>query len=266
MNRSEAKPAAMGTLAWGEANAGELAAAERCRLLGNLAYVQMLETLDFLGQRLGLLRPTDTPLEALMPPQTALVADALELATTTHQQALILHSWRTYFFGAMLAKQERIEFDKSIFFASAILHDVGLTDDHSPTLCARCFAISGGERVHQYLIAKGHPPELGRNVGDAIALHLNAWVSKRRHGAEAHLLSRGAFCDLFGAGRRRLTQRSLEQVLTRFPRDGVIDALKFETANHRQGTRAAIMTGISGGKAPPDPFQHVSGERRDLRD
>ncbi|WP_298211828.1 HD domain-containing protein [Acidovorax sp.] len=250
---------AMGTLVWGAGNCGELGRLEKVQLIGNLAYVQVREAVDGLRQHLGLLRPTATVFDDLFPPRCALVDDALQLAQETHEEALLFHSWRTYFFGAMLAAHERIEYDPPLFFAAAILHDVALTKDHSPHLCERCFALSGGDRVRDFLNAKGHPHEVGSKVGNAIALHLNGWVSRKRHGAEAHLVSRGAVCDLFGAGRRRFAQDTLVQVLTRFPRDGVIEALQFEVAKHRQDTRAAVMTGLSGGKAPPDPFRNVPG-------
>ena len=254
---SQSRPesrASMGTLVWGQGSAGELGYGEKFRLIGSLAYVQVREAVDAIRHGAGFLRPSEIALDDLLPPETALVEDAVSLAEETHEQALLFHSWRTYLFGALLAAHEKIEYDRPLLFAAAILHDIGLTEGHEPSLCKRCFALSGGERVRDYLRQNGHPAEVGQKVGDAIALHLNAWVSKRRHGAEAHLVSRGAFCDLFGTGRRRLAQTSLTQILQRFPRAGVIEALQFETADHRKGTRAAFMTGLAGGKAPADPF------------
>ena len=247
----------MGSLAWGAGKPGELSRAEKHRLIGNLAYVQVREAFDATRQRIGLLRPNVIALDDLAPPQDGLATDALGLAEETHSQALLFHSWRTYYFGALIAAHEGVEYDRSLFFASAILHDVGLTKGHSPHLCERCFALSGGERVHDFLRAKGHPPETAKEVGDAIAIHLNAWVSKRQYGAEAHLVSRGAVCDLFGGGRRRVAKETVVQVLQRYPRGGAVEALQFETAEHLPGTRAAIMTGLTGGKAPPDPFVGV---------
>ncbi len=245
----------LGTLAWGKKKAGKLNSAEKGRIVANIAYLQIREACDGARQSLGGLRPQPLDLDDLSPPQTSLVTDALHLAEATHEQPLLFHSWRVYFFGAMLAAHERIEFDRSIFFASAILHDIGLTKDHSPKLCDCCFAISGGARVQEYLCTKGHPPATSDKIGNAIALHLNAWVSKTKHGAEAHLVSRGAVCDVFGAGRRRLPKGALAQLLSRFPRTGVIEGLQYETADHFPGSRPAVMTRLTGGKAPPDPFR-----------
>ncbi|MEM5431085.1 HD domain-containing protein [Cupriavidus oxalaticus] len=247
----------MGTLAWGVGNGGELNRLEKARLVRNLAYVQVRDVVDTLRHRIGLLRPNAISLDEMAPPTTALTEDAMQLAEETHDKALLFHSWRTYYFGAMLAAHERIDYDRSLFFAAAILHDIGLTTSHSPHLCDCCFAMSGGVRVRDYLRAKGHSHDVREKVGDAIALHLNGWVSKRRHGAVAHLVSRGAGCDLFGAGRRRLEQTTLAKVLERYPRDGVIEALQFETADHHLDTRPAVMTALAGRKAPPDPFRRV---------
>jgi hypothetical protein len=84
-------------------------------------------------------------------------------------------------------------------------------------------ALSGGDRVDAYLREKGHSGEVAHQVGDAIAIHLNTWVPIRRYGAEAHPVSRGAMCDLFGADRRRLPHDSLVQILRRNPRAGMIE-------------------------------------------
>lgn len=248
----------MGTMAWGRGRTGSLGLVEKIRVVGNLGYLQAREASDALRRAAaGGLQPATIELADLMPPETSLVEDALALAEETQEQALLFHSWRTYLFGVLLAAHELIPIDRPRFFAAALLHDTGLTRGHVPRVSDRCFALSGGERVDAYLREKGHPTDVAHEVGDAIALHLNGWVSRRRHGAEAHLVSRGAVCDLFGAGRRRLPHDSVVQILQRFPRDGMIEGLQFETAVHPAGTRPAVMTRLAGGKAPTDHFRHV---------
>lgn len=83
----------MGSLAWGEGNRGELSRVEKCRLIGNLAYVQVREVFDAARQRIGLLQPSPIALDDLLPPQDSLAIDALGLAEETHNQALLFHSW-----------------------------------------------------------------------------------------------------------------------------------------------------------------------------
>lgn len=254
MNGSSLGVRLMGTLAWGEGGTGRLCARERLALVRNLAFVQCREQVDAMCWHLGLLKPRPIKLDELAPPENALVNDALQLAEETHDTALLYHSWRTYFFGALIAAHEGIAFERSVFFAASILHDIGLTRTHEPDACHCCFALSGGQRAAAHLRNAGAFCHVAEKVGDAIALHLNAWVSRRLHGAEAHLVSRGAVCDLFGAGRRRIHPQNLDEVHATYPRDGVIEALRYGSVEHCAGTRAAVMTRLTGGKAPPDPF------------
>lgn len=255
-NNPGSRPA-MGTMAWGRGRAGALGLGEKLRLIGNLGYLQVREAVDGIRHEVGLLRTSTIELNDLLPPDTSLVRDALGFAEETQQQALLFHSWRTYLFGVLLAAHEEIPVDRSLLFAAAILHDTGLTSGHTPQVTERCFALSGGDRVDAYLREKGHPHEVAYQVGDAIAIHLNAWVSVKRYGAEAHLVSRGAVCDLFGAGRRRLPHDSLVQILRLYPRAGMIEGLRFETAVHPAGSRPAVMTRLAGSKAPADKFREV---------
>jgi hypothetical protein len=247
----------MGTLAWGERRQGRLTRAETLRMIANLAFVQAREAKDWLGSMLGLLRPDPIEIEALSPPDSALVRDALAHAEATHQTALLRHSWRTFYLGALIARHDDIPYDPEVFFAAAILHDLGLTQTHPVPLSQCCFGASGGHRAREHLHHCGHP-QAAEAVGDAIALHLNVYVSRRLHGPEAFLLARGAVCDLFGAGWRRVAQPSRLELHRRFPRDGVIEALQFETADHMAGSRAALLTRLSGGKAPRTPYPETN--------
>lgn len=250
------KPA-MGSLQWGRSSQGRLNAIQTARLVANMAMLQVREMLDTARYGLRLGKPRAIGLQTLAPPDNLLVSDCLALAVATHDPRLLAHSWRTYYLGRLLGVQEGITHDASLLFASAILHDLGLTDGHVPSLSQACFACSGGQRVHQYLCDKGHAQTISQQVGDAIALHLNAWVSKRHHGAHAHLLARGAVCDLFGFSRRRIAKSDLSSLLHQFPREGVMQVLQFETAHHLPGTRAYVMTRLSGGRAPADPYAEM---------
>ncbi|MDD7908443.1 HD domain-containing protein [Pseudovibrio exalbescens] len=248
----------MGTLAWGRREGrysrGRLTRLERLALVRNMAHLQLIELGDLFRRRLGLLQPERALLEELLPKKTALVDDALSLAKETHAEALLHHSWRTYLFGALLGRHAGLNYDPELLFASCILHDLGISSDRDthPEEC--CFAVSGAERACSHLAAKGHDTDKVNRIGDAMALHLNAYVSSRLHGAEAHLVSRGAVCDLFGAGVRRLAGASVDEIMLRHPREGVVDALGFETFRHLPGTRAAVMTALAGGNAPKTPL------------
>lgn len=244
----------MGTVSWGESGSGVLSRSDRFTLIRNLAFVQSREMVDAIRQRLNLLPLPDEALDSLRPPTRALANDALSFARDTHSEALMFHSLRTYFMGRLIAAQCKIEYDDDIFFAAAMLHDLGLTSNNPVAVSQCCFAVHGAARAKAHLDSCGHDHSKSDKVSEAIALHLNIHVSKRLHGAEAHLLARGATCDLFGFGRRRIQTSNLKELFHRYPRDGVIEALRFETADHLKGSRAEFLTRLSKGKAPRTPF------------
>ncbi|MFY0596854.1 MAG: phosphohydrolase [Cognatishimia sp.] len=241
---------AMGSLEWGLATKGALNTREKMAMVRNLAFVQSREAIDGLRAKLGWLRPNDVSLDALMPKQTGLTKDALDHAMETHETPLLFHSWRTYFMGRLIAENDGITHDAEMLFAASILHDIALTDSHQQSTDQCCFAISGGERVRNFIQTCGHSHRIADQIGEAIALHLNMHVKRKLHGAEAYLLSRGAVCDLFGAGHRRISKRTMSDLHERYPRHGAIEALGFETLDHYENSRPGFMTSLTGKKRP----------------
>ncbi|KZL02839.1 MULTISPECIES: HD domain-containing protein [unclassified Pseudovibrio] len=248
----------MGSLNWGHRDGayskGRLTPLEHLTLVGNLVRTQLVELGDSVKDRLGLLAPVSSELEALLPVETGLVRDSLDFAVETHDARLLHHSWRTYLFGVLLGEYAGVPFDRELLFSAAILHDSGLINNRETHVHECCFAISGAEVACNHLSSCGHDADTVHRVGDAIALHLNAYVSARAHGGEAYLVNRGAMCDLFGAGHRRLAKSSVDEIMHKHPREGVIEALEFETARHLKGTRPYVLTKLTGGKAPKTAF------------
>ncbi|WP_310619622.1 HD domain-containing protein [Flexibacterium corallicola] len=248
----------MGTLAWSERQApydkGRLTNWEKVRLFGNVARMGLLEAKDQALYKFGRISRTEASLEDLLPPQTALVEDSLSFARETHSKSLLDHSWRTYYFGALLGRYAKLDVDRELLFAAAILHDTGLVKERPVDVSACCFAVAGGKRSRDHLISCGHCERKARGIGDAISLHMNLYVSARTHGAVAHLLSRGAMCDVFSLGARRIGRSSLQSLMSKHPRSGLIQALEIETAEHLSGTRPAVMGRLSGGKMPKTAF------------
>ncbi|SFT89868.1 HD domain-containing protein [Pseudovibrio denitrificans] len=248
----------MGSLNWGQRTGayskGRMTQLEHLKLVGNLVRTQLVDLGDTVKDRLGLLSPVSSELEALLPADTSLVRDSLEFAAETHDARLLHHSWRTYLFGVLLGEYAGVSFERELLFSAAILHDSGLINNRQTQVHECCFAISGAEVACNHLSNCGHDNDTVHKVGDAIALHLNAYVSARAHGGEAYLVNRGAMCDLFGAGHRRMAQSSVEQIMHKHPRDGVIEALEFETAHHMKGTRPYVLTKLTGGTAPKTVF------------
>ena len=106
-SKDESK-SALGSLAWGESSKGVLNESEKVRVVENLKFVMSQEQLDADRQRLGLLNPKYINIETLAPPDSKIANDALAYAAETHVAPLLRHSWRTYYFGALIASHDGI--------------------------------------------------------------------------------------------------------------------------------------------------------------
>ena len=61
-------------------------------------------------------------------PQTPAATTALSVATRFYSPAMLNHCIRSYLWGAMYAEAHGIAFDDELYYVSALLHDIGLTD------------------------------------------------------------------------------------------------------------------------------------------
>jgi hypothetical protein len=214
-----------GTLEWSKKNNGALTPTERLHFLRNMAFLAAREASDAIRDKLGLLKPVDLNVSDFAPPDARMAKDAEVFAYETHTQDLLSHGYRTYYFGAILASYSKLKYDKELFFTAALLHDIGLTDSRAVPLTECCFAVSGGRQVHDFLICRGHSPEKAKVVGEAISAHLNLHLPVREYGEVAALVAKGAVCDLFGFGKRRLSGNFKRDLLRAYPAGNLQDAL-----------------------------------------
>ncbi len=61
-------------------------------------------------------------------PQTPAAKAALSVATRFYSPALLNHCVRSYLWGAAYAGAHAIAFDDELYYVSAMLHDIALTD------------------------------------------------------------------------------------------------------------------------------------------
>lgn len=246
----------MGALKWGNRGGdhsnGRLTRFEKAKVLVNMGRMSLLEAKDVFLESAGLVNAFGSDLEGLQPPDTALVRDAFDFADDVQGLELMRHSWRTYFFGMLLGGYRGLTIDREILFAAAILHDVGLAKGRSSEPKDCCFAIYGAKRCKDHLVGKGHDRAKVRMIADAIGLHLNAYVSDRVDGVEAHLLSRGAMCDVFGLGKRRIAKPVHHRILKDYPKGDLINELEIWSGHHLKNTRGDFLISI-GGKEQKSP-------------
>ena len=145
-----------------------------------------------------------------------------------------------------------MDVDRELLFAAAILHDVGLGRGRASEPKDCCFVIYGANRCKDHLVGQGHDRAKVRKIADAIGLHLNGYVSRRRHGTVAHLLSRGAMCDVFGFGKRRVDRASRRLIMSAYPKGDLVNELEIWPGHHLEGTRPDFLIGLNRKKTVPN--------------
>jgi hypothetical protein len=184
-----------GTIDWSMRTGGHLAAAERRRLIADLARVQIRNALG----RLSLLahlnpgRNAYVPPAHLVPPDSPLTRSATDAATRVLPPALLNHGYRTYRFGRALGELEKIDVDAELLFAAALLHDTGLVvasgrDDF--TLTSARVARDVAEQARLSTTAT-------ETLQSAITMHHSPRVTLAA-GPVPYLLSAGAGVDVIG--------------------------------------------------------------------
>ncbi|MFD0365524.1 phosphohydrolase [Nocardia sp. GCM10030253] len=123
------------------------------------------------------------------------------------------HSYRSYFFGRVLADLDGADYDDELAYVSCLLHDLQL--EH-PTP-GRCFAVTGGERAAEFAARSGAAPEQAQAIGAAIAAHITPGVMNDL-GDLGGFVSAGASVDVIGARLSELDPSWVEELLRRHPR------------------------------------------------
>lgn len=246
---SSALDLSVGSVAWGESTNGVLTEIEQGQLLENFKFIFSQERLDAERRRLGLIEPKFISIDSLVPPDSKMVSESLSYVHDLYKPTLLRHCWRTYYFGALIALHDGIKFDRELGFAASMLHDLGLTPTADPPPCECCFGVGGGVHARDFLLGQGFHREHADIVAHAVAVHLNYHVPSEEHGAEAFLVTRGAICDVFGTGVSRMSEKSVKDVLAKYPRDELYTIFNATAFKHLDGTRFEVsFSAVSNGK------------------
>ena len=212
----------IGTLDWTQ-RGGVLTLTERWRL--TLAAIAKRARLRRAAQPPGASRPLNAldrlglgALDHVEHPWDALAFAASTAAQELQPQWLTHHGWRTYAWGTLLALNADLKYDKNLFFAACMLHDLGLTP-HAATPSDQCFTLRGARAARGILQRAGASEAQLRCVAEAITLHPNLEVSVEQ-GVEAHLLQAGAGLDVVGQRSQDVPASLRHAVLGKYPRLG----------------------------------------------
>ena len=163
---------------------------------------------------LGSRRRAAVPPSELRLPHSLLTVAAAHEAGRRLSPTLLHHSYRTYLFGAALGHLERVDVDRELLLAAALLHDTGLrppVPGTDFTLASAKVALEVAERV-------GLSTAATQVMRDAITLHHSPDVNLDSDGPVAYLLSAGAAVDVVGLRSWALPAGLLAQVVSQHPR------------------------------------------------
>ncbi|MEU9982198.1 HD domain-containing protein [Streptomyces sp. NPDC050856] len=131
--------------------------------------------------------------------------------------ALYHHSVRSYFFGAAWAEARGLDFDRELFFVSALLHDLALVppfDSHTLP-----FEEAGGHLARVFTAGLGWSAERRDRAAELIVLHMRDDVAPEVD-VESRLLQVGTSADVSGAGLDAFDPSFREALVSAYPRLG----------------------------------------------
>jgi hypothetical protein len=150
-------------------------------------------------------------------PETPAATAALSVATRYYSPALLNHCVRSYLWGATYGRAHGIAYDNELYYVSALLHDIGLTEafdsDRLP------FEEAGGHLAWVFGVAAGWPAERADRVAEIIRLHMRGDVSPAAD-PEAHLLQIATSWEVVGRRPEEFPPEVRTETLLRYPRLG----------------------------------------------
>jgi hypothetical protein len=250
----------VGTWQWAQETGGALRGRDRIRLIRQGVAARLVRMpSEWRSRILG----EDLSLTVPRVPDSALAREADERVRELSSPALYGHCLRTWAFATLFAQRDRVKHDEELLYLACVLHDLGLTDEHSgrdPQ--ARCFAVEGARAAYALVHSHGASEDRARTVAEAISLHLNVTVPARL-GAEAHLLSKGVSLDVVGRRLHHVPVAAVERVTAHWPREGLAADLITSTrmqAQLRPQSRSALIHKLGfAALIKGNPLEHRSG-------
>lgn len=186
-----------------------------CRLIPRFISAELRATKARWQQRLGLKQLSSLVPDAYRIPDSSLAQQATELVRELSDEFLLNHCYRTYAFGCILGHQDRLKFDREVFYIASIMHDLGLTELHKDK--PGSFEYVGAKVAHQFCIDKGYAEDKAALVHDAIALHSAVGIADQLM-PEIALVHLGAGVDVLGIRLDEIPPYVLTEMLQQYPR------------------------------------------------
>jgi hypothetical protein len=179
-------------------------------------------------------------------PQSPAAVAALSVANRFYSPALLNHCVRSYLWGAKYAAAHSITFDDELYYVSAMLHDIGLTDSFdSHTLP---FEEAGGDLAWVFGVAAGWSADRAARALEIIVLHMRDDVAQTVD-PESHLLQVATSWDVVGRRPEEFSPEVRAEILGGYPRQGFgqeFIACFEDQAQRKPGSAAAASIANNG--------------------
>jgi hypothetical protein len=147
-------------------------------------------------------------------PDSALAQKAVDLTFRVSPAVVWTHVLRTFVFGSMVGRAQKMRYDEELFFLGAVLHDLGLTAEFRG---AQRFEVAGADAADAFLKDQGVDTERREIIWDAIALHTSVGIVTRKR-PEIALVHIGAGIDVVGLELDKLPTALVSETIEKLPR------------------------------------------------
>jgi hypothetical protein len=205
-------PNRVGGLGWLAATGGRLSRSQRRKMLG----ISIATQRTLLVQRMSPRRKAQRDLsEAMLVPDTALVAEAVDVARTQCPE-ILGHAYRTAVFARALALIDGADVDPELLVVSGLLHDIGLESPVVGEDFTWRSAVAAAD-----VAARAGRSDAAPSLQDAIVVHTTVGIDPVRDGALGFYTQAGAMVDLVGLRERHLPHDLVTRTVTEYPRSGL---------------------------------------------
>jgi hypothetical protein len=194
-------------------------------------------------------------------PQSPAAVAALAVATRFCSPALLNHCVRSYLWGVMYASAHEIAFDDELYYVSALLHDIGLTEAFDSHRSA--FEEAGGSLAWVFGVAAGWSKERAARVDEIIVLHMRDDVTAVVD-PESHLLQVATSWEIVGRRPELFPPEARAETLARYPWSGFgAEFLACFQDQARRKPRSAAAASVSrdvAGRIAANPLDRLGAD------
>lgn len=165
-------------------------------------------------------------LEQIPIPDTLVIKESIAQLNEKSSQAMINHSWRTYFWSAVFGILNNKKFNPEILLTASLLHSLGLAATHLHSKGSQCFTFESAKNFERLAESINYPQDKAQIIKDAICMHLNGY-SESDNPIEVTLLQYGASCDVTGERFFEIPSDFREELLATYPRENFNSAFKY---------------------------------------